>query len=154
MDDLQRLLAIEDIRRTKTRYWNGMDFKDAALLRSSFAHGPVELDYRGDPDAPISNNYFTDGDACARYLHEALAPYASSHQGHSVAVDFVSDTKAGAVWSYSDHFWFKGDDGTQMIPGIGHKYKSWGHYFDVYTRDDAGWRIAATSFRTLHFEQA
>lgn len=27
MDDLQRLVSIEDIRRLKTRYWNGFDFK-------------------------------------------------------------------------------------------------------------------------------
>jgi hypothetical protein len=45
MDDLQRLVAIEDIRRLKTRYWNGFDFKDAALLRSAFAD-EVLIDYR------------------------------------------------------------------------------------------------------------
>jgi len=154
MDDLQRLVAIEDIRRTKTRYWNGMDMRDPALLRSAFADGPVVLDYRGTPDGPIEDNYFTDADACVAWLRVILADYTSSHQGHSVEVDFVSDREARAVWSFSDHFWFKGDDEAKMVSSLLRRYQSWGHYFDTYTLGPQGWRIAATAFRPLHIERS
>ena len=154
MDDLQRLVAIEDIRRTKTRYWNGMDMRDPVLLRSAFAEGAVVLDYRGTPDAAIDGNYFTDADACVAWLSKVLTHYTSSHQGHSVEVDFVSDREAKAVWSFSDHFWFKSDDETQMVPSLLQRYQSWGHYFDTYRLGDDGWRIAATAFRPLHIERS
>jgi len=154
LDDLQRLVAIEDIRRTKTRYWNGMDFNDPALLRSAFADGAVALDYRGTPDGPKDGNYFTDADSCIEWLRTVLGPYVSSHQGHSVEVDFLSDTHAKATWSFSDHFWFKGEDESQMLPSLLSQYKSWGHYIDEYTKGDGGWRISATTFRPLHIERS
>jgi len=36
-----------------------------------------------------------------------------------VEVDFTSDTEAKATWSFSDHFWFKGDDDSKMISALG-----------------------------------
>ena len=154
MDDLQRLVAIEDIRRTKTRYWNGMDFKDRALMRSAFADGAVDLNYRISPDDPkAAGTYFINADDCVRVLSDVLLSYTSSHQGHSVEVDFLSDTEAKGVWSFSDRFWFKGADESQMFPNLGRSYRSWGHYHDIYRKSDKGWRIAATAFRTLHIER-
>jgi hypothetical protein len=152
MDDLQRLAAIEDIRRTKTRYWNGMDFRQPDVLRSAFADGPVVLDYRGTPDGPQEGNYFTDAESCVAWLRQCLAGYVSSHQGHSVEVDFLSDTEAKATWSFSDHVWFKSDDESLLLPSLGRHYRSWGHYFDRYSKQDGQWRISATSFRPLHIE--
>jgi hypothetical protein len=153
VDDLQRLVAIEDIRRAKTRYWNGLDLKDPALLRSAF-DDRVKLDYRlspADPKTPAS--YFTDAEACVRTMMDILAPYASSHQGHSVEVDFVSDTEADVRWSFSDHFWFKSDDLSKVLPNLGHRYKSWGHYHERYRKAAGGWRIATLRFTTLHIER-
>ncbi|MFC3172839.1 nuclear transport factor 2 family protein [Novosphingobium bradum] len=154
MDDLQRLVAIEHIRRAKTRYWNGMDFRDPALLRSAFADGPVVLDYRGRPDGPIEGNHFTRAEDCVEWLARVLAPYASSHQGHSVEVDFLSDDEALATWSFSDNFWFKGEDEALILPSLGREYHSWGHYFDRYVRvPQGGWVIAATRFQPIHIDR-
>jgi len=154
MDDLQRLVAIEDIRRTKTRYWNGFDMKDPALLRSALADA-VEMDYRTSTDDPKTpQTYFTDPDAFVRTLLGVLEPYASSHQGHSVEVDFISDTEAKATWSFSDHFWFHGKDDSKMIPNLLRMYKSWGHYHDRYRKTAQGWRIAYSTFRTIHIDRS
>jgi SnoaL-like domain len=149
MDDLPRLVAIEEIRRTKTRYWNGFDFKDPVLLRSAFADA-VLLDYRVKPDDPkISPAYFTDPDLCVRDMLAVLAGYVSSHQGHSVEVDFLSDTEATGVWALEDRFWFRGD-GDPPLPF--RRYHGWGHYQDRYIKTSVGWRIAGSTVKYLRVE--
>ena len=154
MDDLQRLVAIEEIRRVKTRYWNGFDFKDPVLLRSAFDDA-VECDYRLSPAEPReSPGYFTDPDKFVRDMLAILAGYASSHQGHSIELDFVSETEAQGVWAFSDHFWFKGDGDAKMLPQLGRRYQSWGHYHDRYRKTAKGWRIYYSSFKTLHVERS
>jgi len=149
MDDLQRLIAIEDIRRLKTRYWNGFDFKDPVLLRSAFAD-EVLIDYRVKIDDPkTSPAYFTDPDICVRDMLSVLEGYVSAHQGHSVEIDFLSDTQATGVWSLEDRFWYEGG-GSPKLPF--RRYHGWGHYHDRYIRTSAGWRIAGSAVRYLRVE--
>jgi hypothetical protein len=149
MDDLQRLIAIEDIRRLKTRYWNGFDFKDPALLRSAFAE-VVLIDYRVKPSDPkISPAYFTDPDACVRDMLGVLEGYVSAHQGHSVEIDFLSATEASGVWSLEDRFWYQGE-GAPPLPF--RRYHGWGHYHDRYIRTPVGWRIAGSTVKYLRVE--
>ena len=53
MQDTTRLLAIEEIKQLKARYFRAVDTKDAALFRSILTDDVV-LDYRGSASDPKS----------------------------------------------------------------------------------------------------
>lgn len=64
MDPLEELLAIEEIRKLKARYFRALDAKDWDAFAGVFAPDAVQ-DLRGDPNMaliPDSNSTTTTGD--------------------------------------------------------------------------------------------
>src|ERR1700745_1807047 len=89
MDVLQTLLAIEQIKQLKARYFRGMDNKDAALLASCFAPD-ASADFRGattDPRSgisaiPSSSDEVMQGrEAIVAGISGALAKLQTVHHG-------------------------------------------------------------------------
>ncbi|MFI5047205.1 MAG: nuclear transport factor 2 family protein [Acidimicrobiia bacterium] len=127
---MEWLVACEEIRRLKARYFRAVDTKSWDLLAEVFApdavSGPNE---RGDVTVGI--------EAITERLRNALGEVQTVHQGHSPEVELTSPTTADAVWAQEDHLWGFPAGSTGRVHG-------YGHYYDTYVKLDGGWRIAST----------
>jgi hypothetical protein len=147
MDDLQRLIAAEEIKHLKARYWRGVDSKDFAILRGVFADD-AQIDFRSDdltadPDAPLP-----DPDSFARHALAMLEGVATIHHGHAPEIEFISDSEALGVWPMEDNLWVQSE--TSKLP-FKH-LRGYGHYHDRYVKTALGWLIASTTLKRVHVE--
>ncbi len=131
LDPVARLVAIEDIKQLKARYFRGMDqrrFDD--VMAPVFAR-----------DAHLDADGFTaDGrDGIIAFLKRVLADARTVHHGHMPEITVTSATTAHGIWAMFDYVEFtapEAGDGSRV--GL-HGY---GHYEEDYVVEDGAWRIA------------
>lgn len=148
VDDVQRLVAIEAVRRAKATYFRGVDTGDAELVRGILAED-CELDYRGCVTDPRSGvdllpqmNRVLRGSASWR---AAPAHIVSVHHGHQSEVEITGDTTATAVFAMSDRLHFP--------PGAPHSQISGsGYYHETYVLEGGSWKIATLRIVRLRVE--
>lgn len=147
MDAIEELLAIEDIKKLKSRYLQSIDLKDQGLYRSlmtddltfeesSSIADPV-TDYSPYPD-PMAGGPIIGLDNCARALFAALAhpDLSSVHIAHMPDITFIDADNAAAIWTMSDIVNFPGADGVMTLMG-------YGYYHDRFRRVDGRWKFTS-----------
>lgn len=153
MDDVARLLALEEIRTLKGRYFRALDTKDAASLKSVFV-ADATADFRGaatDPGSGINavpegtESIMQGAEAIAAGILSAVAGIVTVHHASVPEIEIVGDTEARGIWPMSDRLRMPtGGPVTEMI--------GYGHYHDTYRRDASGWRIASTKLTRLRVD--
>lgn len=136
--DIERLLAVEEIKQLKARYLRAVDTKDWDLLAQVFAPDAVS--------GPNERGDVTEGrEKIVDRLRGALGAVTTVSHAHSPEIDITSPSAATGVWVQEDQLWGfpAGTSGTM------HGY---GHYHDTYVRTADGWRIAATRLTRLRVE--
>ena len=142
MGDLERLVAIEDIKQLKARYFRAVDQKDRALLRSVFTEDAV-VDYRGaatDPSTgvnaiPVSSEKPIHGvDAIAETVMLAVKNVVSVHHGVMPEIEITGKTTANGIWPMVDRLRF--DSGGAVAELVGY-----GYYYETYEKIDGMWKI-------------
>jgi hypothetical protein len=142
MNDLDRLLAIEEIKQLKARYFRFVDTKDWTGLRTVFCESAqffvsqeqiraLNLN-RGEPIVESLRG----PDAIVRFISDALHEADSVHHGFMPEIDVTSDHTARGVWAMEDHVRWP----TKSLHGMG-------HYIETYERVESIWRIL--SFRIV-----
>jgi len=153
MDDVKKLLAIEEIKQLKARYFRAVDTKDAALLRSVFTDDAT-ADYRGaatDPSSGINavpgnteeivrgSKSITDG------VMEAVAHLVSVHHGCMPEITITGETSATGIWPMVDRL--------RMDPGAPVKgLVGYGHYHETYRRENGAWKIQSLRLSRLRVD--
>ena len=143
MDTIERLTAIEDIKRLKARYFRCMDMKDWAGLEAVFAPDLV-ADFR-DSTGARNEALLTHG---AKPYMAGLIPIldkiTTTHHGHMPEIDIISETTATGIWAMQDLLWVQ--DGAPV------PYKTlvgYGHYHETYEKQDGEWRIKTVRLTRL-----
>jgi hypothetical protein len=159
MDDIYRLIAIEDIRRTKATYWWAMDTKNWNLLGSTFTRDAI-ADFRGERDLKPGMGYdllepvekaIASGDPLAiqgrdnivSFLSGLLGPMTTVHLGAAPIIEVLSLDNANAIWPLFDFV----DDGKGGLKG-------YGHYHDTYRLEDRAWRVESLRLTRLRTDGA
>jgi hypothetical protein len=144
MNDIERLMAIEDIKQVKAKYFWGLDHKDWDLWRREVwaPDGRLEVpEYRAEPFAPL--------DVVIAYVSESVGDQVSVHHGHMPIIEFTSDTTAKVIWAMEDRLYrtkeFPLHDGGVYLHGFG-------HYRETYVKLDIGWRIQSSRLTRLRVE--
>lgn len=145
MNDSERLIALEDIRALKARYFRGVDRKDAALLRSVFTDDAV-TDFRSESPDGDERLLQHDPDAFVRNVLGVLDGCVTAHAGHMPEIVIDSPDEAHARWSMTDQIWV--EDRTRSSLPFAH-LQGWGCYHDQYRRTADGWRISATRLERI-----
>ena len=148
MDALARLIAIEDIKQLKARYFRLMDMRDWDAMaqvfcrdalfdcREGFRVHPLE----GAPVGPVGP--MTRGrEAIIAWISDAFTNQVSAHHGHCHEVTIDSDTEAHGVIAMEDYI-LAPDRETRLYQGTG-------HYHERYRFEDGAWRIAETKLTRL-----
>jgi len=146
MDAIDKLLAIEEIRKLKARYFRCMDTKDWAGLQSVFTDD-VHADFREGTDPPFEGAVTDGADPYIEMLAPILTPIVTVHHGHMPEIEITSPTTAKGVWAMEDKLWVVGDS---VVP-----YKflhGYGHYHETYRKEADGWRIASVRLTRLRID--
>ena len=126
VDPVVRLLAIEEIRRLKARYFRYMDQKRWDDMGEVFARGA-----HFEPGRFV----ILGRDRIVEYMRESLHPLRTVHHGHMPEIDVASPTTAHGIWALWDYVEWPSDGERQGLYG-------YGHYEEDYVVEDGAWRIA------------
>jgi len=146
MDDLQRLVATEAVRRTKATYWYALDTKNWPLLATVFGPDSI-VDFRGERDLepgegidklrPVAEALADKDSAVAQgadniiaFLVSVATPLKTVHHGHAPIIDVLGVDDATAIWPMYDC--------VESSANVMHGY---GFYHETYRRDGARWYI-------------
>jgi hypothetical protein len=146
MTNIERLLAIEEIKALKARYFRTMDCKDWAGLEAVFAPDLL-ADFR--ESVPERNEALLTVGA-AKYV-AGLAPIlqhaTTVHHGHTPEIEITSDTAATGIWAMEDKLWMPTGAPFRTLRGFG-------HYHETYVRIGEQWRIKTIRLTRLRVEIA
>lgn len=145
LDPVARLIAIEEIKQLKARYFRCMDTKDFAGLRAVFADDATfdaSCSLSIEPAEDLAQWVHTGGDAIAAFVEAAVAPLRTVHHGHCHEIEVLSDTQARGVIAMEDQIW--------DITGTNVVLHGMGHYHETYRKDAGQWRILTSRISRLH----
>jgi len=140
MTPLERLLAIEEIKQLKAKYFYAYDHKDWEMWRDEVWAPDGRL------EVPEMNRDIGPREAMIAWVVEQSADQVSVHHGHTPIIEITSDTTATGLWAMEDRLYrskehpLNGD--TAYVLGFG-------HYHETYVKLDVGWRIRSTRLTRL-----
>lgn len=153
LSDVERLLAIEEIKNLKARYFRAMDTKDWDALGTVFAPDAV-FDFREAVIDPVDGQDtgqgpepVVGGDAIVAAISEALSTVNSVHHGHMPEIEITSETTAIATWPMEDVIRRLNVD--LRPPSAKSGFKGYGYYHETYVRIDGAWRIKTSKLTRL-----
>jgi len=111
MTDLEKLLAIEEIKRLKARRDHALDRKDWDAYAA--VHAPDHVSHND------GHQRQTSPEEVIEFLKQALDGVTSCHQSHTPDIRFETPDMAHCVWSMEDNlFWMQGDE-EHFLHGFG-----------------------------------
>jgi hypothetical protein len=146
VEPIERLEAIEAIKRLKARYFRCLDTKDWAGFADVFAADAVmdmsaETPPLDDPTAGLVHG----NDAIASFVRDHVDDVVTVHHGHMPEIDVATPTTATGIWAMEDKLrWPEGSPIVRM-----HGY---GHYHERYVNVDGRWRIAYLTLTRLRVD--
>ncbi|PTR12555.1 MULTISPECIES: nuclear transport factor 2 family protein [unclassified Novosphingobium] len=144
MKPLERLIAIEEIRGVKARYFRCVDTRDWDGLAQIFTED-ITLDrtygssvhdpWTGEwtPPLPPEPLLVQGREAVVAMVRRAVEMLRTVHQGYMPEFNFEDDNNARVIWAMTDEL--RDREGRLIVSGRG-------HYFDLYRRTAEGWRLA------------
>lgn len=155
MEAIEKLVAIEAIRKTKATYWYTLDMKDWEGFANVFTADAV-IDLREEvafsegrwlADLPPVEEAIAAGDMAvtvggrefAMWVKSGLDSWKTVHHGHAPIIDIESADEGRAIWPLFDYI----DNGTRAL-------QAYGHYHESYRRQaDGRWLIHAMRLTRL-----
>jgi uncharacterized protein (TIGR02246 family) len=143
VDTVERLVAIEEIKQLKARYFRCMDTKDwdgFTMVFAPDARMDVSGELSGDPTD--GRGVTTGSREITAFVRESIDNVTTVHHGHTPEIDVTSPTSAAGVWAMEDHLWWPEGPSTTTMHG-------YGHYHETYEKQDGRWRITSTTLTRL-----
>ena len=153
VSDIERLIAIEEIKQLKARYFRFMDMKQWDDLQTVWAEdafydatdalrdgaGPETLDQK------LGEEWINHGRAAiVEFIRNAVDPLVSAHHGHMPEIEIHSPESASAVWPMTDTV-KKVVEGEIVVTLVGA-----GHYWETYVKVDGAWQIKTSRLTRIH----
>jgi SnoaL-like domain len=142
LTEIEKLIAVEDIKRLKARYFRCVDTKDWDGWRNVFAHD-VHIDISED----VPDGVFTGADALIESASASLIGCVSVHHGHCPEIDITSPTNASGIWPMEDILRWSANSAYPNQSAHGY-----GHYFETYEKLEGQWRITSMKLRRLRVD--
>ena len=148
MDPLQRLVAIEDIKNLKARYFRLLDTKQWSPWEQLFIED-LTTEFPDDrPDMPP----FRGRRAFVEAIEASLGPALTLHHGHTPEIEILTPTSARGIWVMQD--WLHWPPGAPLAE-VGFRHVlGWGHYHETYAKTSEGWRIATLKLTRMHLDRS
>lgn len=132
---VKRLVAIEEIRQLKARYFRAVDMKKWDMFSDLFTED-LQIDFPESTSKPMTRDEFVR--AAARHFAGAV----SVHHGHIPEIEIIDDTRARAIWPMFDLVETPEDSDYDSHTG-------YGHYTEEYRKEDGRWKICRTQLTRI-----
>jgi SnoaL-like protein len=144
MTDSEKLLAIEEIKQVKARYFRCVDTKNWPGFEALFAPDAT-VDYT--PPGGNAADWSAAGRAnIVAFVRKAIEPALTIHHGHMPEVEVTSDATAHAIFAMEDLIWWPEGSRRRTLHG-------WGHYDETYEKIDGKWLIKTLRLTRLRVDQ-
>ena len=143
MNDLEKLLAFEEIRQLKARRVRCMDEKDWEGYAA--CHTPNAVSYTFQSENTGVSNPVVGGAAIAAQLARTLEGRTTAHQIHAPEIELTSETTAKGIWPMEDMLWWEADGKKLWLHG-------YGHYRETYEKVDGRWLIASRALTRIRVD--
>jgi deazaflavin-dependent oxidoreductase (nitroreductase family) len=133
MDATTALLAIEEIKQLKARYFRFVDKKNWSNLETLFTPACV-FEFESSLPGVGATRY----EGAAEFVRGMSVRHADTvavHHGHTPEITLIDAQRARGVWVLEDI--------VLRPPGGIPSFHGWGHYFERYSRVDGVWKISA-----------
>lgn len=145
MDDLTRLVAIEDIKQLFARYYRALDLKDWDAFESVFAEDAVMDMSQPDRILVAEDGLYRGARAIRAFAERAIGEGQTIDKGVMPIIEFPSDTQATGIWAQEDRLvWPEGHPNRRLH---GHGYE---HH--VYEKVAGRWKIKHVRLQRLHVD--
>ena len=137
LSDLERLIAIEEIRQLKARRIRALDTKDWATYEALHA-----------PDHVSENEgerRWEGAKANTARLAEIQKDKVSCHHVHSAEINLLSPKSATGIWAMEDWIWWKQGEEDHWMHGFG-------FYHETYEKRDGRWVFTSRRLKRLKVE--
>jgi hypothetical protein len=132
MSDTERLVAIDDIKRLKSRRDRAVDTKDYATLEA--LHAP---DHKTEGHATWNS-----AKEMVENIRAAMVTITSCHHCHTPDITFQSPTKAAGIWAMEDNLFWKQGDEDHWLHGMG-------FYHETYEKRGGQWVFTSRRLKRL-----
>ena len=133
------LVAVEEIKRLKYRYFRTLDLKDWETFGDCLA---TDVRARYGTQAMDKPLHYDSRDAVVEFMSANLGPsVVTMHVANHPEIEVDGDSAAG-TWAFED---------TVIVPDFKVSIRGAGYYHDTYRRDaDGAWRIASTEYERVY----
>lgn len=142
MNDVERLLAIEDIKRLKARYFRCVDSKDWTGFATIFAP-----DAHFDISDDVPGCVLTGRDRIVEAASVPLAQCVTVHHGHCPEIEITSASTASGIWAMEDVLRWPEGSGSPI-----RSLHGYGHYHETYQKIGATWHIQTMKLKRLRVD--
>jgi hypothetical protein len=149
MTELERLLAIEEIKRLFARRIRSMDTKD--WVEYDTCHAPdatldafATLPEQHKPPAAVARGKAAIL-AMIKKVVDGKVKLITVHHAHTPEIEINSPTTAKGIWAMEDLLWWQNGDVEEHLHG-------WGHYHETYVKLDGSWFIQSRVLTRLRVD--
>lgn len=132
ISDLERLIAIEDIKILKARRDRLVDAQDWEAYEA--LHAP---DHQSHNDGHEKWNTARE---MIENLRQFLAPVRTIHHSHTPEITFESPTRASGIWALEDYTYW---------PGTEEWMQGYGYYYETYEKRDGQWLFTSRKMKRV-----
>ena len=138
MTDVERLVAVEEIKKLKARYFRCMDTKQWSGWEEVFTTDAV-MDVSEEGQG-LDQHIVKGRDKIIPFVSGVLKGVVTVHHGHMPEIEITSDSTARGIWSMEDKL--RWPDGKTTLHG-------YGHYHETYEKVGGAWRIKTLKLTRL-----
>ena len=131
MDDIKRLIALEEIKALMARRVRCLDEKDWAGFGACYTDDAVSYSFTS-ADKP--EDTVVGGEAIAARVAKTLAGVTTVHQLHTPEIEILSEDRASGIWPLNDIL-------SRVQDGQRRWMRAYGHYRQAYRKVDGRWLI-------------
>jgi hypothetical protein len=145
MTEVERLAAVEEIKKLKARYFRCMDTKQWAGWEDVFtADATMDVSEERPPGSTESVPIIRGRENIIPFVSKVLEGVVTVHHGHMPEIEVTSDTAARGIWSMEDKL--RWPDGKTTLHG-------YGHYHETYEKAAGKWRIKTLKLTRLRIDR-
>ena len=147
LSDLERLIALEEIRTLKARYFRCIDTRDWEGFAACFAPDAV-MDVSGEPERlrKDERGVYRGAEAIGAWGERAAAGIQTRHHILMPEIDVTSPSEASGIWAIEDRFWWPEGAGPHRT------LHGWGYEYETYRKLAGSWKIQSSRFQRLRTE--
>lgn len=139
------LVAYEEIKALKARYFRSIDAKDWVAFEALFTPDAT-MDMTRAGGLASGSAVIRTAPVIAATVSRFLADAETIHHGHSPEIRVGPDGVADGIWTMEDRIWRPHGAGTELEHGFG-------YYEDRYRRHENSWRISRAALERRRVER-